>query len=296
MLSVIVVSFNTRDLLRKCLASLAAHEPGAQVVVVDNASRDGSADMVRAEFPSATLIELAENAGFAGANNAGLAAADRPFVALFNSDAEVVDDSLSRCVRRLQAEPTLGAVHPRLIGPDGKPQQCRYRFPTLAGVALEAARLAPRGESRSANDWLAGTALVVRREALVAAGGGLDAGYFMYWEDCDFSARLVRAGWGLAVEESAAVKHFGGASGGGPAAARRADLYAWYLYGKHRWFRRNRPAWEAAFLWVLDAVEVPRKLLRGLRYAGRRPTEWSHARVAARVLALGLLGLKPARP
>lgn len=131
---------------------------------------------------------------------------------------------------------------------------------------------------------------------LESVGGGLDDGYFIYWEDADLSAALRRAGWELAVEPEALVRHVGGASGGGPGAGRRADLYAWYFWGKHRWFRRNRPWWEAAALVLLDVGDVPRKFLRGLRRPARRRAEWSHARVSLRVLALGLLGRKPTRP
>ena len=296
MFSVIIVSFNTRELTRSCLQSLVTEEADAQVIVVDNASVDGSAAMVREAYPNKILVELPINAGFAGANNAGLAKADRPFVVLLNSDAEVIDDSLSRCVRRMEFDPSLGAVHPRLVGADGKPQKCLHRFPTLAEVARQAVRLPTPLKSEIVDGWLAGTALVIRREALAAAGGGLDSGYFMYWEDADLSACLRRAGWKLALEEGAIVRHLGGASGGGPDAARRSDLFAWYFYGKHRWFRRNRPMWEAVSLWLFDAVDVPRRFGRGLRHASRRPAEWAHAKVAARVLARGLLGLKPPRP
>lgn len=296
MLSVIIVSYNARDHLRACLESLARHEPAAEVVVVDNASRDGSAAMVAAEHPRVRLVQTGRNAGFAAANNAGLAVVTRPYVVLLNSDTEVTDDSLSRCGRRLEADPTLGAVHPRLRGADGRPQQCQHRFPTLAEAFRKALRLLSRDENQTENTWLAGTALVVRRAALDAVGGGLDSGYFMYWEDADLSARLRSRGWDLCVQEDAEVLHHGGASGGGPDAARRADLFAWYCYGRHRWFRRNRPGVEAGAVWLLDAADVPRKLLRGLVRAARRKAEWAHAAVTARVLALGLLGRPPATP
>lgn len=296
MLSVILVSFNAREHLRLCLNSLARHEPGAEVIVVDNASRDGSAEMVAGQFPQVRLVQTGRNAGFAAANNAGLAVATRPFVALLNSDTEVTDDSLSRCVRRLQADPTLGGVHPRLMGTDGLPQQCEHRFPTLAESVRKAFRLPPRDDARRHTTWLAGTALVLRRQALDEIGGGLDSGYFMYWEDADLSAMLRGRGWGLAVQQDAEVRHHGGASGGGPDASRRADLYAWYCYGRHRWFRRNRSPLEAALVWLLDLADVPRKFLRGLFHSARRKGEWAHARVTARVLMSGLLGRTPSVP
>lgn len=296
MLSVVIVSFNTRELLRACLKSLQTHEPNAEVIVVDNASHDGSAAMVRAEFPEVILVESPTNQGFAAANNRGLARVTRPYVVLLNSDTELTDDSLSRCVARLEADPKLGAVHPRLIGKDGLPQQCRHLAPEIRGLLRKTIGRDSQTENQPATTWLAGTALVLRRSALADVGSQLDSGYFMYWEDADLSAQLQRAGWSLEVIDDAEITHLGGASGGGPDAARRADLYAWYCFGKHRWFWRNRPAWEASLLWLLDALDVPRKYLRGLRHPGRRPTEWAHAHVTARVLALRLLGLAPAIP
>lgn len=295
MLSIVVVSFNTRDLLRNCLASIRKFEPTAEVVVVDNASSDGSSAMVRAEFPEVIMFDAGKNLGFAGANNLGLAATTQPFIVLLNSDAELLDDSLSRCVARLKADEKIGAIHPRLVGADGKPQQCEYPLPTLTGFARVAARMPPQTEPEPGKSWLAGTALMIRRAALDTVGGKLDDGYFIYWEDADLSASLRRAGWTLAVEEASLVRHVGGASGGGPDASRRADLYAWYCYGKHRWFRRNRPWWEAVGIWLLDTVDVPRKYLRGLVRRSRRKTDWAHARATAGVLIRVLFGLRPTR-
>lgn len=294
MLSVVVVSFNTRDLLRACLTSVRRFETGAEIIVVDNASRDGSVEMVRAEFHEVTVIEAGRNLGFAGANNLGIAVATRPVIVLLNSDAELLDDSLSRCAARLATDPSLGAVHPRLVGADGNPQQCEYPLPSLDRCMRTAARVPSAPGARPGRTWLAGTALVIRREALATVGGKLDDGYFIYWEDADLSAQLRRAGWRLAVEGTALVRHVGGASGGGPDAARRADLYAWYCYGKYRWFRRNRPWPEAVGVWILDAVEVPRRYARGLVRQGRRRVEWTHASVTARVLLRTLIGLRPA--
>ncbi|MFO0935873.1 MAG: glycosyltransferase family 2 protein [Gemmataceae bacterium] len=293
MFSIIIVSFNARAVLQSCLKSIQIHEPEAQVIVVDNDSRDGSYEMVSREFPWVTLLQMGKNAGFAAANNAGLAMATKPFVVLLNSDTELSDDSLSRCVRRLQKDRTLGAVHPRLTGPDGKPQLCEHSAPSLADVARKAVRMQPLDQGVR---WLAGTALVIRKTALDNVGHGLDDNYFMYWEDADLSARLQAAGWKLDVEPLADIKHLGGASGGGPDASRRADLYAWYLWGKHRWFRRNRPFWEATALWMFDAFDVARKFARGIRHSSRRKGEWSHARVTASVLCLILLQRHPRKP
>jgi GT2 family glycosyltransferase len=296
MISIVVVSFNTKDFLRICLNSLLQYEPESEIIVVDNASQDGSVEMVRSEFPHVKLLVSQVNLGFAGANNIGLAEATRPFIVLFNSDAELLSPSLSRCVDRLISEPKLGAVHPLLRGNDGRPQQSLHRFPTLGKVVRQAVKMNDSVNNDDIATWLAGTCLVIRRTALDQIGGKLDDGYFMYWEDADLSARFRLAGWELAIESDAEVKHFGGASGGGPDAARRPDLYAWYCFGKHRWFRRNRPWYEGLGLFFLDAFDVPRKYLRGLIHRARRKAEWAHAGATARVLALSLIARSPRRP
>jgi hypothetical protein len=136
---------------------------------------------------------------------------------------------------------------------------------------------------------------MVRREALESVGGKLDDGFFMYWEDADLSTRLRAAGWGLAALPGPHVRHYGGASGGGADATRRSDLHAWFVYGRHRWFARHRPAWVALAAWILDLLEVPRKLARSAIRPGRRH-ERGQAVVQAVTLARFALGLAPPRP
>ncbi len=136
---------------------------------------------------------------------------------------------------------------------------------------------------------------MVRREALLGIGGFLDDRFFMYWEDADLSARLRAAGWRVEEFAGGRIRHLGGASGGGADSVRRLDLYAWYTWGRHRWFSKHRPRWEAASALVLDALEVPRKALRALARPARRH-EWGQARALAHVLWLRLRGREPARP
>jgi GT2 family glycosyltransferase len=117
----------------------------------------------------------------------------------------------------------------------------------------------------------------------------------MYWEDTDLSERLRRAGWQLSVFEEGHVRHYGGASGGGLDSCRRPDLYAWWLYGRQAWFARHRPLWESTALWLLDAVDVFRKLVRGVvRRRVRR--EWHEAMIVATILARRLIGSAPPLP
>lgn len=297
MLSIVIVNYNTSGLLRNCLASLAKHAAQAEVIVVDNASQDGSPALVRADFPRVKLVELPVNLGFAGGNNAGLRLTSGDPIVLLNSDTVLEDDSLDRCVRWLRVHPSVGAVTPKLIGADGIMQECVHAFPCWRDeLGLAIRRPLPRAISEGITDgWLAGTALMIRRSALESIGGGLDAHYFMYWEDADLSIRLRQAGWKLAVVPEGHVIHYGGGSGGGADGARRADLHAWYVYGKYRWFAKHRGLFESMGLWGLDAINVLRMLARALRHPSR-PGVRSHAQVVAAGLWRWLWRLTPPRP
>jgi N-acetylglucosaminyl-diphospho-decaprenol L-rhamnosyltransferase len=285
MLSIIVVSYNTRELLRQCLRSLSVHCPAAEVIVIDNASEDGSGKMVRREHPAAKLIALNKNVGFAAANNIGLQSARGEFILLLNSDTYVEDDSLQRCLTWMETHPGVGAASPRLIGFDGQNQPCARPFPSFRDKLRVALWLPAKGahHAEEASGWLIGAALMLRREALHGLDGFLDTGYFMYWEDTDLSARLLRAGWKLAVFGQGHVRHRGRASSSGKDGNLRLDLYACFEQGKYRWLSRNRTRWECAGIWMLDAVEVFRKFFRGTLLQRRR-AECRQARTLANVL------------
>ena len=143
--------------------------------------------------------------------------------------------------------------------------------------------------------WLAGTALLIRRQALDSIGGRLDSDYWMYWEDTDTSSKLLAGGWRVEEFTSAHVRHHGGASGGGPDARRRVDLFAHFAWGEHCWFWKNRPRWESAAVWLLDLGDVFRRFARGLVRSGRRQ-ELAYAGMLAKVLCFRLLGKRPAVP
>jgi N-acetylglucosaminyl-diphospho-decaprenol L-rhamnosyltransferase len=286
MLSIIVVSYNTRELLRQCLSSLSLHCPAAEIVVIDNASDDGSAQMVRKELPAVRLIALDKNLGFAAANNIGLESARGEFILLLNSDTYVEDDSLERCRAWMESHPAVGAASPRLIGFDGQHQSCARPFPSFWDKLQVALWLpgAVANHDGETSGWLIGAALMLRREALRGLDGLLDSGYFMYWEDTDLSARLLHAGWKLAVFGEGHVRHRGRASSSsGQDGDLRLDLYACFEQGKYRWLSRNRTRWECAGVWMLDAVEVCRKFIRGI-LRQRRRAECRQARTLANVL------------
>lgn len=226
-LSVIIVSWNTRDLLARCLDSLAAPggmPDGAEVVIVDNASTDDSVSYVRARYPWVELIEQATNDGFAAGTNRGLSVARGAHLLLLNSDTEVRPGALAAMVAYLEGHPRAGAVGADVCNPDGSPQPCAGLAPSLfsetcSALGLDRTFRALARRRRSdpptgtyvACDWVLGAALMVRR-AVYAAVGPLDAGYFMYSEEVDWCARIRACGWQVGTLVGARVLHHGGGS------------------------------------------------------------------------------------
>ena len=229
--SVVVVSYRSRALLGECLesvrASLEASGLTGEVLVVDNGSPDGTAELVRERYPWVRLVAEAENRGFAAAANRGLRLARGRVVVLLNPDTRVVGDALGRLVRFLERHPTVGVVGPRLRYPDGRTQPSRRRFPTLLTGFLESTlvqdywrsnRVLARyyvadrsDEERQEVDWLVGACLAVRREALRSVGL-LDERFFLYSEEVEWFWRLRRAGWRVVYLPDAEVVHLEGGS------------------------------------------------------------------------------------
>jgi hypothetical protein len=222
-LSLVVVSWNTREVLRSCLASLRAHAPGdSEVVVVDNASSDGSPEMVAADFPEARLLRQPRNLGFGGGANVGLAAARGRVLALLNSDAWLLDASLEKLVARLEAEPDIGLIGPLILLPDGRVQASARRFPALGRLLLSELwlhRLLSRPAAARAllghwfdhaaacdADWLVGACLLLPR-ATFARTGGFDARIFMYGEEVEWCRRIRASGLRVVFDPSARVRH-----------------------------------------------------------------------------------------
>jgi GT2 family glycosyltransferase len=224
-LSIVVVSYNTAALLRRCLASLpaATGTVPAEVIVVDNASSDGSADLVAAEFPAVRMLRQPRNTGFADATNQGLQLARGDVLCLLNPDTEAGPSALALLVDWLAAHPAAGVAAPRLLNPDGTTQATGFRFPGIWQVLfdwfppphrLPTMRLNGRYPASTAPfriDHPLGACFAVRRAAAVAVGL-LDAGYFMYSEEVDWCRRLAAAGWEIWSLPAATVVHHGGAS------------------------------------------------------------------------------------
>ncbi len=238
--SVIVVSWNTRELLRQCLQSIV-DEPGieivaagaqpsgaarlaAEIIVVDNASDDGSAQMVQADFPQARLIANRHNAGFAAANNQAIAQARGRVLLLLNPDAYLLPGALAGLARFLRDHPEAAAAGPNVLNPDGSWQAAAFRFATLWDLFCEAVFLSvlwPRsplfarkelgGFDRDAVrevDWVQGCALAVRRDVWDAVGP-FDEGYWMYVEELDWCRRAKNMGYRIFFTPDAQVVHYG---------------------------------------------------------------------------------------
>jgi N-acetylglucosaminyl-diphospho-decaprenol L-rhamnosyltransferase len=230
-LSVVIVSYNTSDLLNNCLSSieawLEANSHTGEIIVVDNASTDGTSSMIRRRFPEIRLIENRHNAGFAAANNQGMQAARGRYIVLLNPDTTVLGDAFGQLADYLEQHPETGIVGPRLMYPDGTVQSSRRRFPTRLTGYLESTivqdywpdnhvvrryYLADRSDDATQEvDWLVGACLMVRREAIESAGL-LDERYFMYSEEVEWCYRMKRHGWNTVYLPSAAVVHHEGAS------------------------------------------------------------------------------------
>lgn len=229
--SVIVVSYNTRDLLARALASALAHAAAAEdgcrlhveCIVVDNASVDGSADMVEARFPEAILLRSAENRGFAWAVNRGLERASGDLVLLLNPDAELAPGALTRMVEFLLERPRVAAVGPRLLYADGTRQHAAFRFPTLAMIVLDFFPLHgrlldsrlngryPLAASPHRIDHPLGACMLLRRVALEDVGP-FDERFFMYCEEVDWCLRAKAKGWEIYHLPDAVAQHVGGQS------------------------------------------------------------------------------------
>ncbi len=254
--SIVIVSYAVRDLLRRCLESLAVQRGASfDCWVVDNASPDRSADMVASEFPWAHLIRSETNLGFARANNLALERARGDFLALVNPDTVLEADALAVLVEAFARHPRAGCVGLALRNADGTPQASCHAFPGLLNLAVESAGLhrtalklgygtateapSPRG-GEGPVDWIAGAFMAIRRRAYQAVGG-LDEGTFMYGEEMDWSWRARRVGFETVFTDRSRVLHHGGASGTGM----RGALFVKNLESRLRFLRRHRGAWRA---------------------------------------------------
>jgi GT2 family glycosyltransferase len=209
-LSVSIVNTNSRELLLACLDSLAG--TSAEVVVLDNASEDGSADAVRGRFPDVRVIAQDFRAGFGANHNTVIRATSGTYVYVLNEDTTSDDWGFERLVAHLDASPRVAALGPKLVYPDGRRQDSAWRFPTPLVSTLALATLGKVGVKQSHGDaarevdWVTGAALLLRREALEEVGL-FDEEFFLYSEEVDLQLRLRRAGWKVEYFPEVEVVH-----------------------------------------------------------------------------------------
>ena len=271
--SVIVVSYNTRDILRRCLARLIEElaTVDGEAIVVDNASADGSADMVASEFPQVRLLRSAANLGFAAGNNRGFALARGRYVVLLNPDAFLGEGSLARALAHMERSPRVGIAGGRLQDPAGRLQPSGRLFPSLLNEALVTSGLAARyprsrlfgrfdrtwaDPGRAARvDWVPGAFTIIRGRALGEAGG-FDERFFLYYEEVDLCRRMAQAGYEVWYWPDIVITHIGGASSKTVKthefSSAGSQLTLWRLRSALLYYRKHHGTLAA---WGLAAVE-----------------------------------------
>jgi N-acetylglucosaminyl-diphospho-decaprenol L-rhamnosyltransferase len=291
-ISIIIVSWNVRERLRACLASLPPPESGVETIVVDAASSDGTPEMVRAGFPWVQLTASAENLGYSRGNNLGLKQARGRYAMILNPDTELVGHGLQDMRAYLDANSRVGVLGPQLVLPDQSVQASLRRFPTLATAIFESTwleGLAPRrllahyyasdlpSDRPVEVDWLVGAALLVRREVWELVGG-LDEGFFMYSEELDWQRRIRLAGWQIVYFPAAQVHHFEAKS----SAQVPAATHIRFNTSKVRYFRKYHGALAGEVLrWYLLGHFAFQLGLEWLKGAAGHRRELRQARVAA---------------
>jgi GT2 family glycosyltransferase len=227
--SIVIVNWNTKELLRDCLKSICEQTLGIdyEIIVIDNASRDGSPEMVRNDFQQVILIENTQNRGFAAANNQGIAQARGRYVLLLNSDTLVWDRAIEKTVQYADGHPDAAVVGCQVWEDSDTIQLTCFRFPSVAAMAWSAfglARLFPnnrllgrqhmlwwRRDSEREVDVVSGMFMMVRRTAIDEVGP-MDEDYFLYFEETDWCYRFAAAGWKMLFWPGARILHRDGGS------------------------------------------------------------------------------------
>lgn len=266
-LSIVIVNWNTRELLRQCLETLPDSAAGLEyeVLVVDNASIDSSPEMIASGFPSVQLIRNSSNRGFAVANNQAMEVARGRHLLLLNSDTIPAPGSIAKLVDFLDKHREVGIVGPRLLNGDGTLQASWAAFPTFLSEVL-GKNFRQRRECRTASgvvaydvDSVGGACLLIRGEAL-ASVGPLDDRFFMYCEEIDWCYRVRQHGWRVCYTPEAQVVHLGGRSSMQAAAPMKAELYR----SKLKFFQKHYGLGSAAILASLLTAKFLMKVVYGL--------------------------------
>jgi GT2 family glycosyltransferase len=281
-LSIVIVNWNTADLLRECLQSVLENAGAIvpEVLVVDNHSSDGSQDMVRQEFPSVRLIANQSNVGFAAANNQAFPECSADLILLLNPDTRVLGEGLAVLVAFMRAHPEAGAIGPKVVHPAGRLRllSCGYQptlrtlfnhfsglsslfphSPAFRGLHLVMGR---HDDCVRAVEWISGACLLVRKQVIQQAGA-LSEEWFMYAEDMEWCQRIAAAGWRLYSVPEAVVEHHVGA------AASRSKRVSTMWVGSLRSYCVCREPPSFIRLLLLDAVLIAGLGMRALLYFAR---------------------------
>jgi GT2 family glycosyltransferase len=228
-LSIIIVSYNSLNFLKDCLDSINKNKPstGFEIIVVDNASSDGTVKAIRKDYPHLKLIENARNVGFAAANNMAIKSSSSEYILLINSDCRVYANSIDRLLEFADASKDAGIAGPRIINSDGSVQLSCRKFPSFldAGMHSILTNIAPDNpfsrrykladinrDEVSKVDWVSGSCMLIRRVALIDTGL-MDEKYFMYVEDTDLCYQMWKKGWKVYYfPESEILHHVGGST------------------------------------------------------------------------------------
>lgn len=294
-LSIVIPTYNTASMTLACCRAALAASDSAEVIVVDDGSSDGTAELLAHEVPRVRIVRLEENRGYAVAANRGVAAAGGSLILLLNSDAVIDERAIASLLAAFETDPKLGIAGAQLVGTDGAAQWSGGRTPTLAwiaGVVSGAGHLARLVRRRAAQpqpqrvvDWVSGAAMAFRRQVWSEAGP-LDEGFLFYCQDISFCLRAGAAGWRVKIISDVRVVH---ALGGTVAAEGTLghdperlwiDLLNW---GSARYGR----AWSLVARIVLTAVAWLRILGRKLRSPFRRDETTATLVRAARRLVSG---------
>jgi N-acetylglucosaminyl-diphospho-decaprenol L-rhamnosyltransferase len=286
--SVSLVNTNSRELLLACLESLPQDDQ-VEIVVLDNASEDGSAAAVREGFPAVRVIEQRYRAGFGANHNTVIRATTGRYVFVLNEDTTSEDWGFASMVAHLDANPSVAALGPRLVYPDGRPQTSAWRFPSPSTAVLGVLTLGRAGVVQSGGsetrdvDWAMAAALLLRREALDKLGV-FDEEFFIYSEETDLSRRLRRAGWRTQYFPHVTVVHHESQFSAGIPERRINEMWR----GRHRyWQKHHSPLGARVAALGTGAQYAARGLLRARDrdFAGRMRL---HARDAVGVRGPGL--------
>jgi GT2 family glycosyltransferase len=307
-LTVSIVNYRTPDLVIECIDSLRAHAPTGielEIVVVENASGDGSAERIATARPDVRVIRSECNLGFAGGNNLALRACDSEYVLLLNSDAKVEAGTLDGLIAALDARPRAAAVGARIVNAtDGADQDYPCRFPTLPEMvrrALGGPQFPGRGRSEPVElERLHGACMLIRGAALRDVGL-LDDGFFMYDEDVDWCVRARARGWSLWLVPALRVLHHGGSSSQrAPSGQRTRDargdtalrMRIELRRSRYRLYRKHRGLVELLFLKALTDLVMLLACVRTLARWLALPSERDGATAMLRN-HLRVLGLNP---